>query len=226
MGWLPRSVDEAIAYAEDESVDPSRDWTQMCQMFVRSCYGVPAWGKSAIICWRSIPNNHKVRGGHPSDAPRGAAIYFDIGEYGHVALAIGKSTDKWCYSNDYVERGKIDKCDRTFRRWGADYKGWSAWTPFGEMNLATSTPPLWDGQVPSMEGVFNAMNHGYANPQAHRLACRLYDLGMFSGHPAEPGVQKYPVKAVGNLQVAADWAVNPEGAYSSELHDKVFLGQS
>jgi hypothetical protein len=81
---------------------------------------------------------------------------------------------------------------------------------------------LWDGTVPSVEGVFNAMNHGYANPQAYRLACRLHDLGFYAGDPQPEGLQKYPAKAVGAAQESLGWPVNPAGGYSPELHDTLF----
>ena len=85
-----------------------------------------------------------------------------------------------------------------------------------------SNPPLWDGQVPSLEGCFNAMNHGYANPQAYRLACRLHDLGFYSSTPQPEGVQKYPVRAMQDWQVAKKWPIAPAGAYSPEAHDLIF----
>jgi hypothetical protein len=81
---------------------------------------------------------------------------------------------------------------------------------------------MWDGKKPDIEGVFNAQNDsGLANPAAYRLACRLHDLGFFSGTPVD-GSQKYPAKAVGNWTAAQGWPVNPEGAYSPAAHDGIF----
>jgi hypothetical protein len=96
---------------------------------------VPAWAGSAIIAWRKIPKAQKKTGGKPSDAPRGALLYYDIGKWGHVAIAIGKRTNASCLSNDYVRRGMIDACSREFPSWGAKYLGWSAWTPYGSLRL-------------------------------------------------------------------------------------------
>lgn len=223
MGFLSRTVDEAIEFAEKQAVSPTQSWKNLCQSFCRQAYGVPAWASSAKQAWAKIPKDQKRSGGYPDEAPRGALIYFTSGEYGHVALAIGKSTSDKCWSNDYVESGMIDKAPRTFPRWGLTYAGWSAWTPYGEMNLSPSKP-MWDGQVPSLEGVFNAMNHGYANPQAYRLACRLYDLGLYEGKPKPEGQQRFPVKAVGNWQTAHAFATSPSGAYSPEMHRLVFPG--
>lgn len=221
MAYLSRSVDDAIAFAERQAANPTQSWDGLCQSFCRQSYGVQAWASSAKQAWGKIPRDQKHSGGHPEDAPRGALIYFDSGTYGHVALCIGKSTNDKCYSNDYVERGKIDKAPRTFPRWGLNYVGWSYWTPFGEMR-PWKPDPLWDGQVPDIEGVFNAMNDPtLANPAAYRLACRLFDLGLFSGTPVK-GDQRYPAKAVGNWQAAHALRTNPSGAYSPQAHDGIF----
>lgn len=221
MGYLSRTVDEAIDFAERQSVNPTQSWSNLCQSFCRQAYGVSAWASSAKEAWGKIPKDKKRSGGHPEEAPRGALIYFDSGTYGHVALAIGKSTNDKCWSNDYVEKGKIDKAPRDFPRWGLHYAGWSMWTPYGEMR-PDQPAPLWDGKVPDAEGIFNAQNDaGLANPAAYRLACRLHDLGMFSGTPVE-GSQKYPAGAVRNFQRSKAMKVNPEGAYSPEVHGMIF----
>jgi hypothetical protein len=53
-----------------------------------------------------------------------------------VAIAAGIKTHDKCLSNDYVRQGKIDYAPRTFQRWGLKYLGWSAWTPYGELNVS------------------------------------------------------------------------------------------
>lgn len=134
-GYLTRSVDEAIEWGWGQAKDPSRDWTGLCQSFCRQSYNVPAWAASAIIAWRKIPKSKKVIGGKPEDAPRGALLYYEGGKFGHVALAIGKKTNRSCLSNDYIERGKIGRAPRGFPRWGIRYVGYSLWTPFGSMKI-------------------------------------------------------------------------------------------
>jgi hypothetical protein len=58
----------------------------------------------------------------------------------------------------------------------------------------------WDGVVPSYDGCMAAWNdQTLANPQAWRLACRLADLGYYSGKPQPKGSQCYPLKAVVKL---------------------------
>ena len=134
-GYLARTVDEAIAWAWGQAKDPSQDWTGLCQSFCRQSYGVGAWAPSAVKAWGRIPKAKRTEGGKPEDAPRGALLYYAGGQYGHVALAIGKKTKNSCLSNDYTERGRIGRAPRTFPRWGVRYLGWSAWTPFGTMKL-------------------------------------------------------------------------------------------
>jgi hypothetical protein len=133
--YLPRNVNEVITWSRNQVKDPTQDWTGLCQSHCRQAYGVGPWAASAIIAWRAIPAAQKTVGGTPSDAPRGSLLYYDIGQFGHVAIAIGKRTHGSCLSNDYVRRGMIDACSREFPRWGVKYLGWSAWTPFGSLRL-------------------------------------------------------------------------------------------
>jgi hypothetical protein len=84
------------------------------------------------------------------------------------------------------------------------------------------TGTLWDGVVPALDGVFNAQNFGYANPQAYRVAARLHDLGFYSGTPKPSGVQGYPAKAVAKWQASLGAPVNPPGAYSPDAHEELF----
>ena len=133
--YLPRNVNEVITWSRNQVKDPTQDWTGLCQSHCRQAYGVPAWAGSAIIAWNKIPAAQKHPSAHPSDAPRGALLYYDIGKFGHVAIAIGKRTSSSCLSNDYVRKGMIDACSREFPRWGAKYLGWSTWTPYGSLRL-------------------------------------------------------------------------------------------
>jgi hypothetical protein len=220
MKYLARSVDEVIDWSKSQITNPTQSWDNLCQSHCRQAYGVGPWASSAKVAWNSIPTKEKVIGGSPSDAPRGALIYFDSGSFGHVAIAVGKSTNNKCLSNDYVRQGKIDYAPRDFKRWNLHYAGWSAWTPFGALELDTTTT-LWDGVTPSLDGCFRAQNHSVANPQAYRLATRLFDLGFFVGTPVK-GTQKYPVKAVAAFQQSLGWPVAPDGAYSPEVHSLIF----
>ena len=77
----------------------------------------------------------------------------------------------------------------------------------------------WDGTIPSYDGCMAAWNDlTLTNPQAWRIACRLKDLGYFTGSPAPKGEQRYPLKAVQALQDAKNWNVPQPGQYGPNLH--------
>ena len=133
--FLDRSVDEVMKWANNQRKNPTQSWRMLCQSFCRQAYGVPAWAPSAISAWGKIPRNQKHVGGKPSDAPRGALLYYAIGKYGHVTIACGKKRSVNCLSNDYMETGQIDYAPRTLPRWNARYLGWSNWTPYGELRV-------------------------------------------------------------------------------------------
>lgn len=132
---LKRTVNDAIKWSRGQITRPSQSWKGLCQSHCRTAYGVQAWAPSAIEAWKRTPNDKKHKGGKPSDAPRGALLYYSGGQYGHVALAIGKKTNDKCLSNDYMRQGRIDVTPRTFPRWGLKYLGWSNWTPYGNLPL-------------------------------------------------------------------------------------------
>jgi hypothetical protein len=217
VGYLSRTPDEAIAWGRRQMTNPTQDWTLRCQSFVRQCYNVPAWAPSAQAAWDRIPNDQKVKGGHPSDAPRAAAIYFRGGQWGHVMLAIGKATDTNALSNDYVERGMIDVVARTIPNWNMEYLGWSAWTPYGSMRVVK---PLWDGVVPDPENVRSNRVSDTAGLAVWRVAARLYDLGYYTGEPPVKYEQKYPEKAIVKFQLG--FGGKGSGNYGSKTHRLLF----
>ena len=130
-----RSIDEAIAWGRGQIDHPTQSWLGKCQSFVRSCDGVGAWAPTAYDAWLKIPDSRKAQGGHPSDAPRGAALYFKHAagdpRPGHVVIA----TATKCLSNDIYRKGKIDDAPRDIfiSAWHMTYLGWSLWTPSGTL---------------------------------------------------------------------------------------------
>lgn len=132
---LPRTVDEVIAWGRSQIKSPTQSWFYLCQSFCRQAYGVRAWSGTALGAWERTPDKYRHPGGKPSDAPRGALLYYAGGKAGHVAIAIGKKTSDKCLSNDYLRKGKIDVAPRTFPRWRLRYVGWSNWTPEGVLKL-------------------------------------------------------------------------------------------
>lgn len=79
---------------------------------------------------------------------------------------------------------------------------------------------LWDGVVPDIEGIYGAEAEGLANPAAWRLACRLADLGHYSGTVKPRGEQGYPAKAVASWQQSI--GADPTGRYGPKAHARIF----
>lgn len=136
-----RTYAQAVAYAESQRVNPSRDWTRLCQMFSRNCVGAAAWAGTARNAFYAIPERHRF-----TTAPRaGSLVYFDdpriSGEAGHAVFMV---TNGYCYSNDILVRGKISKVPLSLIRekWGMRQLGWIDWTPSGAINLAPVSAPV------------------------------------------------------------------------------------
>lgn len=220
MAYLSRSVDDVIAWSKKQISTPSQDWYNLCQSHCRQAYGVPAWAGSAWEAWNTIPSSKKVATSNPAKAPRGSLIYYKGGSYGHVTIAIGKSTTTNVLSNDYKRKGKIDECStRDLPRWGLQVVGYSFWTPHGELRPDPETT-YWDGTVPPKENVDYAEHDGVANKAAWRLACRLTDLGHYQGKPSPCYEQGYPAKAVKAFQQSQGW--EGSGKYGEKTHAAVW----
>lgn len=60
-------------------------------------------------------------------------------------------------------------------------------------------PPMWDGTIPSLAAIKASIEPAAATTAAWRVACRLYDTGLWRESDAKPkkrGVQLYPSKSV------------------------------
>ncbi len=77
---------------------------------------------------------------------------------------------------------------------------------------------LWDGIIPTLDQVILAQTQP-ANDTSWRLACRLADLGFYSGTPKR-GQQAYPVNAVKAWQ--ASIGAKPTGIYGPIAHTRIF----
>lgn len=220
MAYLSRSVDDVIEWSKKQIDHPTQDWYNLCQSHCRQAYGVPAWAGSAWEAWNLIPAGKKTATSNAAKAPRGALIYYKGGSYGHVTIAIGKSTTTNVLSNDYKRKGRIDECStRDLPRWGLTVVGYSLWTPHGELKR-DKTVTYWDGTVPPIENVQYSRNDGVANKAAWRVACRLADMGFYKGKPQPCYEQGYPTNAVIALQQSLGW--DGTGSYGSKTHHAVF----
>lgn len=131
--YLDRTVAEAMKAARHEITNPSKDWSGLCQSFVRDIvYDVPAWAPSAIAAAAKVPEREKIKG-NVFKMPRGAQLFFAGGKYGHVMVAAGVKTHDKAIGNDYMRQGKIDYCPRNIPRWGMKFLFGTFWTPYGEL---------------------------------------------------------------------------------------------
>jgi hypothetical protein len=110
-------------------------------MFARNCVGANSWAASALGAWHATPTRDRRTG-----TPRaGSLVYFDdprvSGEAGHVVYM---AEGGYCYSNDILKRGEIDKVPLRLVHdsWGLRQLGWIVRTPSGAINLKPVTSPV------------------------------------------------------------------------------------
>ena len=137
MSYELRSGRDAVHWMMRQHKEHTEGWKGYCQRSTRMAIGVPAWAPSAIVAWSKIPDKHRCECGDPTHANEGEVLYYDIGHYGHAALA-GYHKDV-CWSVDYEKQGQIGRADRQFKHWrGIKFLGHSAWTPFGTVETSPS----------------------------------------------------------------------------------------
>lgn len=129
---MRNSPDEVLAWCKEQMAG-SEDWSGRPQGFCRAAYDVPAWADNAISAWGLVPRALRGAGATPLAAPRGAILYYAVGNNGFAAIASGVDTSHGCVTVDYVERGKVGYALRTLPNWDVRYLGFSFWTPFGEL---------------------------------------------------------------------------------------------
>jgi hypothetical protein len=84
-------------------------------------------------------------------------------------------------------------------------------------------PPMWDGTVPSRAAVEKSRTDDAANTASWRLACKLYDIGMWADEGAKPkkkGVQPYPAKSVAKYRGSLGF--DGGDSFSEKVQKKLF----
>jgi hypothetical protein len=109
------TIDGAIAWMESKS--GSSDWEGLCEMAVENAYGTTGVWPSAIAHWQGALDNGK---GHPDDTnpPKGAFVYWNTSQYGHVGIADGNGGFYSSSVNGAIGHG--DSLDHF-----VNYLGWS-----------------------------------------------------------------------------------------------------
>lgn len=121
----PRTVDQAIAWAEAEAASGSSTWYRACLAFVARAYG---WNFSgtfyAIDQYRSVipvSLHHDLN----REPELGALLFWESSSpAGHVAIYVGNGN---VASNDILENGQISVVPASLieQKWGAKYVGWA-----------------------------------------------------------------------------------------------------
>lgn len=145
MTASPNTLPEALAFARAQRDHPTQDWKNLCQMFERMCWGIPALFGSAFAQWLGADPEDRHPGGDPLDAPVGAALCFKgSSAAGHIMGAAHpfRNGSSGAYSNDLVRTGKIDKVHRgdPVTHWGHHYLGYLTAVNDFDLQLDKPTP--------------------------------------------------------------------------------------
>jgi hypothetical protein len=110
----------AVDFAASQASHPTRDWTGICLIFVRTCFNVGPANLDAAAGYKNAQFKHGTAG----TPPLGVPLWWTGGDHGHVAISTG---DGSCFSSDIKRPGKVDKVPISLiaRQWGKVYKGWS-----------------------------------------------------------------------------------------------------
>jgi hypothetical protein len=93
----------------------------MCLKTCRIAYGIPPKYPSAIAAWKATKRKFK----DPTLAPIGAAHFWEIGRFGHIAIQSRQAGQVWSTDAPLVDRvGKV-RLEWFAQNWGAKYLGWT-----------------------------------------------------------------------------------------------------
>lgn len=185
-------------YAAGQAADPSENWYDRCQKFVRTALGFQngvAGGGSA----REEYNYTKQRGDIRTDAtpPPNVPVYFDTrGSAGHVALSAGGGY-AWTTDEDGPGTVSLHKIS-DIAKWAGPYMGYGLSEGGNTLDAAES------GGNPLTDAGKKALNAG---------ATFLDPLGLVPGHssihsiPGVPNVGGYIDNKVGDAASSAASAV-------------------
>lgn len=121
----PNSVNDALAYAENQKNHGSAVWPRRCLAFVARAYGLLGSGSpTALSLWNAMPN--ELKNSSATGIPTGALLFYSTGSpFGHVALYAGSAE---VYSTDIMRLGHVDKVSQnelTNGKWRLHYLGWT-----------------------------------------------------------------------------------------------------
>jgi hypothetical protein len=112
----------AARWAREQVTHPIKAWPALCLQFVRMCFNVAAREASAKDAWQAAEFKHPTT--DANTIPRAVPVFWQIGEFWHVAFSLGKG---WCVSTDVRRRGMVNivRIDAIRTAWGAQLLGWT-----------------------------------------------------------------------------------------------------
>lgn len=120
---MPRTGNEAIAWAKGQIENSTENWYRACLMFVRMCFGLDSLYPNAGTAYDKAVKKHPVTSG--AQVPRGVPVFWETsGTADHIALSLGGGR---CISTDAVRKGKPDivMIDALTQSWHMTLKGWT-----------------------------------------------------------------------------------------------------
>lgn len=139
MAGNPRNQAEARAWLLAQTRRNDRQWVNRCDGLCANAYGWAHSGElSAIAHWNNLPENAKTRTKDVDAAPAGSLVFFAPN---HIVTSDGGG---WCYSNDIVRMGGVDRVKISNITNGAWHLTPLGWTPplFPRGSGRSQVPPL------------------------------------------------------------------------------------
>lgn len=171
----PGDASGAVSWATNTAGVDGKKWRGLCDRFVANAYGLAHSGyESARAHWEAIPARYK----HPGDTnpPAGALVFWNCGQYGHVAISTGSGAVQTTHLNNGTPT-TVSLSDATRQLGGAGiYFGWAepyfggrVLSPTGGASSDGTTSPSASGPSLAAAGATQLSANDMANPLQARM---------------------------------------------------------
>jgi len=121
-GRATRNVDQAIAWARGQK--GTQNWaTYTCLKFARTAYGYTSSYDTAKTAADTARRKGILRGGRPTDAPRGAFLFYNWGTAGHVGIRTDGSNLIHAWTTSGARYARIEEVNANL---SLSFVGWVA----------------------------------------------------------------------------------------------------
>lgn len=165
---MSRTYEQAKARAQYLHLHPSPMVAQggYCQGVACDIEGVVPFGRSAIIAWHNVPEEHKIHG----KVVAGGMVYFDdpnvadTNEFGHATFGVEKG---YVWSTDILKHGRLDLVHYTVitKHWGMRLLGTINSTPSQALHMAPVLTVPVAKPAASLSALIRAAHLDPARPQ-------------------------------------------------------------